>query len=374
MLSYWERETFLSADVIIVGGGITGLSTALSIKEKRGNLSVLILEKDILARGASTRNAGFACFGSPTELLEDIEIMGAEKALQLVAMRWSGLQLLRKRLTNKELGISQYGGYELLEDSLKIELSDLNNWLMPVFGQPVFQDASNKLHGFGFKGYDRMIFTPFEAQLDTGKTIDSLWRKAEMQGIRILTGSKVVGWKSTGGVVNVETLGMDESLVFKTKKLIIANNAFMSMMKPAMDIQPGRGQVFITHPISDLKFRGSFHTDRGYVYFRNVGNRVLIGGGRNKDFEKEKTLKQGENQAIIRYLHGILEKRIIPGVAYKIDIKWSGIMAFGQEKYPILHWSEPDVYLAVRLGGMGMALASHIGEHVSKEIINSIES
>lgn len=351
------------------------MSMALSINDKRPDLRILVLEKGLISRAASTKNAGFACFGSPTELLEDIEKMGEKKALDLVTMRWAGLKILKQRLTNDELGITEYGGYELLDGSRNVNIKDLNRWLMPVFKSTVFQDVSRRLYEFGFKGFEQMIATPFEAQLDAGKTVNAQWRKAEMRGIRVLTGCRVLRWENQNGEVAVEVKGQDETaFIIRTKKLVVTNNAFLSQLIPAVDIHPGRGQVLITHPIPNLKFKGSFHLDRGYVYFRNVGNRILIGGGRNKDFETERTLNQGDNSLILSYLKEILEKNIIPGLSYSVDLNWSGIMAFGEEKYPILQWTEPDVYLAVRLGGMGMALASYVGEYGSTEIINSIKS
>ena len=87
-LSLWERESFYSTqDVIIVGGGFMGLWTALSLKQKNRLLKITILEKNITPLGASTRNAGFSCFGSPTEILSDIENLGLNETLEIVKMR-----------------------------------------------------------------------------------------------------------------------------------------------------------------------------------------------------------------------------------------------------------------------------------------------
>ena len=71
-LSFWERKAFFEGiDFTIIGAGIVGYSTAIQIKEKYPNARVLILEKGYLPSGASSKNAGFACFGSPTELFDD---------------------------------------------------------------------------------------------------------------------------------------------------------------------------------------------------------------------------------------------------------------------------------------------------------------
>ena len=79
MLSFWEIESLISYDYIIVGGGITGLSTAISIKEKDASKNILIIERGVLPTGASTKNAGFACFGSMTELIDDMEQNGVNE-------------------------------------------------------------------------------------------------------------------------------------------------------------------------------------------------------------------------------------------------------------------------------------------------------
>jgi len=92
MISLWEKQSFLSSDIIIIGAGITGLSSAASIKESNPEISVTILESGILPSEASTKNAGFACFGSVTELLSDIDSIGEDSMADLVEQRWKGLE------------------------------------------------------------------------------------------------------------------------------------------------------------------------------------------------------------------------------------------------------------------------------------------
>ena len=84
MLSFWEKNSFLNYDYIIVGSGILGLSTACEIKESFPDKEILVLERGIFPTGASTKNAGFLCFGSLTEILADIKLKGEDNAIQLV--------------------------------------------------------------------------------------------------------------------------------------------------------------------------------------------------------------------------------------------------------------------------------------------------
>ncbi|HCP41692.1 MAG TPA: FAD-dependent oxidoreductase, partial [Cryomorphaceae bacterium] len=89
MQSYWERETLRHFDLIVVGGGIVGLSTALFYAESHPNSRIAIMERGLFPEGASTKNAGFACFGSIAELKHDVQSMGAERTIELVQKRFS---------------------------------------------------------------------------------------------------------------------------------------------------------------------------------------------------------------------------------------------------------------------------------------------
>ena len=80
--------------------------------------------------------------------------------------------------------------------------------------------------------------------------------------------------------------------------MAICNNAFVNQILPNLNIIPGRGLIIISKPMKNLKIKGSFHYEKGYYYFRNIDNRILLGGGRNMDMELEKTTLFGINQKI----------------------------------------------------------------------------
>ena len=113
-LSYWElKNWFTDVDYTIVGSGIVGLHAALRLRERFPDSKILVLEKGILPQGASTKNAGFACFGSLSEIIDDLKSHSEEEVVNLVQKRWKGLQLLRKRLGDDKIDFKPYGGYEL---------------------------------------------------------------------------------------------------------------------------------------------------------------------------------------------------------------------------------------------------------------------
>src|ERR1700759_3129272 len=97
--SYWERTAFIdNADVIVIGSGLVGLSAAMHLKMREPALKVLVLERGFLPTGASTKNAGFACFGTVSEQLEGLKRSSEDEVARLAGYKWRGLQRLRQNL------------------------------------------------------------------------------------------------------------------------------------------------------------------------------------------------------------------------------------------------------------------------------------
>lgn len=368
MLSFWEKKSFVKYDYIIVGSGILGLSVAAEILEKTPNAKVLILERGIFPTGASTKNAGFACFGSLTEILSDINRMGEEKSKQLVSNRWQGIQLLRNRLSEKGMGYLNLGGYELIDEKALHsidEINYINQLLFDIFKLDVFHLRSDLTDSFGFnkKFVKEIIFSPFESQIDTGMMMSSLINHVKISGGVILTGAEVQHVDSDGNV-NVKNLATQEEVEFKSHKVVICTNAFTTSLVKDFDVKPGRGQVVVTKPVKDLKFKGIFHYDEGFYYFRNFEDRVILGGGRNLDFDVETSFEFTANEMILNDLSEKLQNVILPETEFEIDYNWTGIMGFTSDKLPRIEKVSDSVIAAVCCNGMGIALASYIAQDI----------
>jgi glycine/D-amino acid oxidase-like deaminating enzyme len=141
----------------------------------------------------------------------------------------------------------------------------------------------------------------------------------------------------------------------------LCSNGFAQQLLPNLEVAPARNQVLVTHPVPNLKVEGCFHYDRGYFYFRNLDGRILLGGGRNLDFEVEKTTEFGTNDRIRTALLDLLHTVICPDQEVEVDIWWTGIMGLGPVKKPIVERVSPHVVAAVRLSGMGVAIGSFVG-------------
>tara|TARA_R110000796_G_scaffold183498_2_gene299969 strand:- start:36038 stop:37150 length:1113 start_codon:yes stop_codon:yes gene_type:complete len=365
-LSYWEYKTWLSnIDFTIVGSGIVGLNCAFQLKKRFPKAKILILEKGILPQGASTKNAGFACFGSISEIISDLKKHSEEEVLQLVQKRWDGVQLLRENLGDTHIDFQNHGGHEIftvqkanLYESCLANLETINSLLQPIFKGDSFKKHKNI---FNFKGIqENYITSDFESQIDTGKMMHRLLSLVQSNNINILNSVTVENYSE-----NINSISLQTNLFeFKTKKLIIATNGFAAQLINE-DIKPARAQVLITKPIPNLKIKGTFHLDEGYYYFRNIENRILFGGGRNLDFDTEETTVLGETALVQNTLEKMLKDIILPDSDFVIDQRWSGIMGMGEQKRPIVKQISENVYYGIRLGGMGIAIGSFIGKDLA---------
>ncbi len=373
-ISYWEHDVWLKdIDISIIGSGIVGLSSAYFLKKKYPSKKIVVFERGFLPHGATTRNAGFSCFGSVTEILSDIKKTGKEKAYQLVKDRFDGLNALVQLHGADTIGYEDLGGYEIFTkadedifENCKKEVDDLNNDLQEVLNirSNVYNVSDNtRSTELGLKNVIGMFFNPWEGQIHSGLLVKNLVKLCREVGVEIITGIEVLEFENLpNGVV----LKAEHNIEIKTQQLLITTNGFAKQFLPKLDVVPARGQVLVTSAIAGLQLKGTFHHHEGYDYFRNIGNRILLGGGRNLDVKVEESVEMEKNDKIRSYLLNLLNDIILPDTSYTIEHEWTGIMGVGEVKSPIVEEVQSHVYVAVRMGGMGVAIGTNVGMKVAK--------
>lgn len=385
--SPWE-DVLLRFDVVVVGAGIIGLSSAIELAERNPALRIAVLERGLIPTGASTRNAGVACFGSVGEIVSDISRMGQKGALGVLSQRVAGLQKLKQRCASSDVGYEEHGGHELFFDEHEVltHLPELNALLEPLLGAEVFTRRDDLINMFMLgPSVHALVHIKHEATIHSGLLMNTLWKKAEQLGVRIFTGSLVIA--INGHQLSVRTINGER--IVEAVTTVLATNGNTSQLtithvEPTSNarhgavakhgavslehvptFEPARGQVLLTAPIEGLPLRGSFHFDAGFYYFRNLGNRILFGGGRNTDFEGERTLSMSTTQPLQEHLEELLRTVIAPGRAISIERRWSGTMAFANGKQPFVGYIAENVVLAFGCNGMGVALGSNIASDVA---------
>ncbi len=367
-LSFWERNEYLSGiDFLIIGAGIVGNTTAFYLKQRFPDAKILVLERCYLPSGASTKNAGFACFGSPTELYDDLSKIPENEVFETLVLRYEGLQRLFSIVSPTEMNYSNCASWDLLR-STDSELSAdfihfLNEKMNTLFHEKeVYSIEENVQDKFGFQGIKLGYKNRLEGSIDTGKLMFHLHRKCMNLGIQFLFGINVTALIDNKLSATVETSFGE----IKAQKVFVCTNGFGGQLLK-LDVKPARAQVLVTEPIPDLNWQGTFHYDSGYFYFRNVGNRILIGGGRNLDFDGETTYELQTSALIQNAVEQLLKEMVLPWKKeVQITHRWAGIMGVGETKKPIVQPINDSILVGVRMGGMGVAIGSQVGYELSK--------
>jgi gamma-glutamylputrescine oxidase len=361
IFSYWEREEWLKPpDLLVIGAGIVGATTALRYKENHPDHEVLIVDKGLAPEGASTRNAGFTCIGSISEHLADMKIAGEETVLNRISRRWNGLNLLKQTMGEPAMDYHHTGGYEIFTDPALFEhcrenVDQMNRHLNERLGLEEVYSVTE------YEGYPA-IYNHVEGAINSGRMMRSLHQKLALAGVRIW-------WNTPVRSVEPGRVILSDDFELSARKIAVTTNGFVSRLLD-LPVKPARGFVFITHPIENLKWKGTFNHNAGYVYFRNVGNRLLLGGARDLAKEQETTDQFGVNPRIREYLLGFATDVLHLPSGWEVDMEWSGIMGVTENKEPVIRQVKPDVYAAAGLSGMGIA----IGMQVARELTDLIEA
>jgi gamma-glutamylputrescine oxidase len=256
------------------------------------------------------------------------------------------------------------------------QLDYLNNLLFKELNTNAFRVSNEKVNEFQFsKNHIKAIVqNTCEGEIDTGKMMKTLIFLVTSIGVEIRTGCEVISITEQEKEVEIVCKNpiLNSNVVLKAASISICNNAFAKNLLPTYDVIPGRGQVLITKPISGLPFKGIFHFDKGYYYFREYNGSVLFGGGRNLDFEKETTTSFELNHKIQDDLIAKLYEIIIPNYLFEVDLQWTGIMAFGASKRPIVEQHSKRIFIGVRMGGMGIAIGSEVGNQLADLIASKL--
>lgn len=275
------------------------------------------------------------------------------------------MQKLRRLLGDEVIDYHQWGGYEIfrnqdremMERSLN-KLEEINQWLFPIFNANPYQKSNQN---FGFAHTIGMIETPFEGQIHTGKMMKAFMRLVQSENISILNNIEVSNLSDFQENLELE---LNNKFKFKSRKVFLCTNAFTCQLYD-LDVVPARAQVLVTKPIKNLPFKGCFHMDEGFYFFRNIGDRVLFGGGRNLDIDGETTTEFAITECIQNQLETYLKEIIIPDQKFEIEHRWSGIMGMGSQRSPIVKQLSDNVFCGVRLTGTGVAIGSLVGEELA---------
>jgi glycine/D-amino acid oxidase-like deaminating enzyme len=238
-----------------------------------------------------------------------------------------------------------------------------------LFGGDPFVPDDSAISTLQLNGIAHLVRHPFEGVLHPGKLIAQLLKKVHAAGIQLINGIDVE--QLITGDTHVRIV-VKESYELKARYVIVATNAFAGKLIPGLPLTPARNQVYLTQPVRGLQIRGCFHYDHGFIYFREVDGRILIGGARNLNFEEENTSEFGLTEIVRQRLSDFVRHHILPDKDFRFEFAWSGIIGIGNEKGPIIRMVDERVAVTVRLSGIGIAIGSLVGAQGAQMILDRI--
>lgn len=381
-MGYWESEYLLrSANITIVGGGLVGMSTALHLRRLQPEAHIRLVERHPLTAGGSSRNAGFACFGSAGEWLEDLHDIGEAGLIQLVRDRAEGLCALIDLLGADALGLEWAGGWELFnaqEDELAARalksLPRLHELTHPILSEALADVNPNQISTPALQadperaarmGATAAIHLPWEGMLQSGRMIEAFHRALDAAGIQRLHGVTVKGWATTPGGAGwiLET----DLAPLATEQLAICSNGFAQDLLPELDVRPEPNRVLVMKTKPDALPAGTYHLERGFLYMRSLRpGEILFGGGRHwghhLPLSGSRDVEAAWDAQLLESAKGWLEGPV------DLTHRWTGWLGVGDTRKPLIGSSAPGIHHAVRMGGMGVAIGAGIGRRLAQQI------
>jgi gamma-glutamylputrescine oxidase len=381
-VSYWQDRALevesLEADIVIVGTGLAGLSTKYWLhKLSPDPLRIVVLDKGTLGSGASGRNAGFITCGSTEHFSRMTSAYGENKAEEIWKFTEYNHELMVRELGESRLetlcDYRQRGSWTLAATKHEIETIRTTVGLLQQKGVDVTwfskEDVERKLRCTGFYGG---AYYAQDGEIDPLKYLMILatggnYNKYHRNSLR-LENREVFGIDSTGDRVVVKTNG----LRIACQALVLCTNAWSGQLASFFQdkIAPTRGQIIATEPVE--QFLEPAYCSFVLDYFRQtLDGRVLIGGFRNTDVEKEVGFSDEVNPLINEKLEGFLNEHFPMLRGKRIDYRWSGVMGFSKDGYPMVGslTEDPRIFYNVGFTAHGLGFTFATGELTARLIL-----
>ena len=358
----------LTADVVVIGAGFTGLSAALHLA--KDGIDVLVLDAQFPGWGASGRNGGFCCLGgakaSSATLVRQFGKSGLAGWRQA---EQDAVALVRDVLREHGIEADTHSQGETILAHNTRTARDLRNDVAQVqaeYGVQATWHNGAELADAGMAGpFHGGLTIPVGFALNPRKYIDGLVRAATSYGARVHGHSPVVGIAQSGSGISVRTAKAS----IKTKRLILATNGYSSDdLPPWMGGRylPAQSNVLVTRPLTQAELDAAGWTSRQMAYdTRNLlhyfrllpDNRFLFGmrGG---------LLASPQAEAGITARARAHFERMFPAWRdVETPYGWSGMVCFSSNRVPYCGPVPdlPGAFAGFAYHGNGVAMGSYTG-------------
>jgi glycine/D-amino acid oxidase-like deaminating enzyme len=372
-----KREQRIKVDVIIVGGGIAGLSTAYWLTKQDPHLKIAVVEKGQLGDGATGRNAGFITCGSVEHFNRLVGKHGLAEADEMWKFSEENLRLLKSHIIKthcQTIGFEHKGSFSLASTESEFTelqksatmMKDSNIRVEVVNAQEIRQRLGVEKFVGGIKYQDDASVHPLLLLHLLKKTICE-------------SASQTVSFHENSEVFALETDSDSGSKIVRTQKgtfeaplVVLATNGYSPLVHKYFEdkIFPTRGQILATEPVP-LFMEGPCYANFVLDYFRQLpSGQLIIGGFRQLQRDTELGFADQTSEVIQSALEQFIEHHIPAVNSAKITHRWTGVMGFSVDGQPLVGSlpSDPQVFFVGGFTAHGLGL----GFHCAKALVDSM--
>lgn len=358
----------MDAGFAIVGGGLAGLSVALSLAERGRGAEVVLLEAERIGWGASGRNGGLASAGFTRSLAEIERRLGRERARALFVMSCEGLALLRRRIERYAIACEPVPG--VAEVSW---FDDAAAWAREV-------ETTNRVYGrrlefwpkarvrevWRTQRYFAAAFDPDGLHLDPLALCRGLAATAAAAGVRLFEQTPVAGLRRAGGRLLLES---PRGRVY-ADHVILCSSVYGHPpdRRLARALVPVASRIIVTEPLGSrlealIKAPFAVFDDRMATgYWRPVAEGRLLWGGGVVLFEQASSIERAMRRELVKVFPELADVRF--------DFAWSGRMGFARHRMPVVRELEAGLWVATAFGGQGLNTSAMAGELVAAALLD----
>ena len=354
--SYWlqdeapvlpTRPLSRPAEVVVIGGGVTGCSCALTLAEH--GVAVRLYEAREIAGGASGRNGGFALRGAATPYDVARDLLGHEQARLLMALTERSVDRLESLAGD---AFRRVGSLRLAVDAAEFDALRREHDALHEDGFAVewADDLPAPLDGL----YEAALVHPPDGVLHPARWVRRLAAHAAEAGAELRIGERV------------EVADLD------VPDIVVAADGFTAAVLPELAdlVRPTRGQVLVTEPLAELRYLRPHYARDGYDYWhQRRDGRLVIGGNRDVAFDEEQTAVEATTPAVQERIEALARR--LAGGPVGVQARWAGIWGTTPDASPLVGRvpGREGVWIAGGYSGHGNVPGLACGDLVARAIL-----
>ena len=366
-----ELNKDITCDIAIIGGGLTGISTALSLGEKGYN--VCLFEAGSVGDGGSGRNGGQICQGWSASFEKLSKYIKPELRQEMWLTGIAGPSLIKDRIKRYKIDCDIKWGY--VHTAIhKGHMRDLDDYQRSFEKHGYSQlsalpDKSSLLKYIRSDAYIGGLYDSGSGHLHPLKYLFGLARAAAKAGVHIYTKSPISSIQTAN---NINRLTTAQGIKITAGKLIICGNAYLGSVSPKKlrgRIAPVTSSVMATEPLGDFEIEDTIPSkvaiadgNTALNYFRIDKQNRLIFGGRASYLNTDPLNVEADLKKRMKAVFPNLMRK-------KIQQAWSGRIGITVNRLPDFGRISDTAIYAQGYSGHGVAFSGVAGDILSEAAI-----